>query len=982
MRAYAGILLIMSLMFLVGSVAADRIPDTVNVTTNMPWIIANNVDQSTITIKVTNTTTDPGPVPNVTINVLAVNPLYGTISPLTVTTDSSGKASSTFKVKSKSGAAQITATIPAFALSNSTIQNIDHDTPYFSYFSHPLSGTVATDVPFNVSITDFWGNPIDNRRGNHTISLYVNGPTPDNCYFVGYGHNIPNLPLDPNGNQSVTVRLTTKVGPNSVRMDAFGSIPDRLEWINADTTGIPVSISQAITPSGSPPSLPADGMSKFTIIYTLLDCYSNPTHGQWVRINTTVAGEEYDFKSNTQGQITTTYGPRSSIGVINITATALGNVSVTISQEVEFVNTAATNMELTANPETMASRDVNALITADITASVMDIMGNPVENELVTFYMGTPRYPGGPYNVTSGPSLVSNTTTTDVDGLATVVFIPGSFSSTNTTPATGNCTITAQWGNISKNILVTWKNYPYLSVKTSVNPQTIAVNDTVDVTIDFVGDGWALQPSPVDVVLCTDRSGSMLYDNPDRMYSIREAAKVFVDQMNSSRDTLGLVTFGRKGDISRPGVNSGIAVSEINNVYSAPKTYSDYATVDRTLIGGVAGFNAVKTSLNGIVPDHGTPMRSAIFKSVNEIKSRGRSGSNKSIILLSDGDYNWYGDPLARGTGSTNSETSYTDLTWNYRTFTNLSSGNQNMSVYAKSNNITIYSIAFANSISSGGKTTLQTLALATGGKYYEASATNIVDVYKQIAGDITANAGVNTTMVDDFQNVKINNVSVGGGEVYDYVPNSTASTRIKWQDGITNVTNQSADWVNHQLNFTIGTIKVGETWQATFRLKVKKSGSIDVFGENSLVSFNGGMSTLTLPHTFLTVVPDLNATGMVQKKITLSNPVTEPGNSALLPIMWNTLYTGNKTITEHVYYSRDNWTWVRFSTKTHNGYPSDPVEKGYVDYAQLDMRNLPQGSYTIYFKIDATASPDLGDVIYFGANKTSTQQIPYIKLE
>ena len=92
-----------------------------------------------------------------------------------------------------------------------------------------------------------------------------------------------------------------------------------------------------------------------------------------------------------------------------------------------------------------------------------------------------------------------------------------------------------------------------------MNPQTIAVNSTVDVTIDFIGDGWALQPHPIDVVLCTDRSGSMLYDDPDRMYSIREAAKVFVQQMNSSRDTLGLVTFGRNGYISRPGVNSGIS---------------------------------------------------------------------------------------------------------------------------------------------------------------------------------------------------------------------------------------------------------------------------------------------------------------------------------------------------------------------------------------------------------------------------------------
>ncbi len=71
-------------------------------------------------------------------------------------------------------------------------------------------------------------------------------------------------------------------------------------------------------------------------------------------------------------------------------------------------------------------------------------------------------------------------------------------------------------------------------------------------------------------------------------------------------------------------------------------------TVDKTLNNN--GFAAVKTALNNIVPDHGTPMRSAIYKSVNEIKARGRNSTAiQAIILLSDGDYNWYGDPLHEG---------------------------------------------------------------------------------------------------------------------------------------------------------------------------------------------------------------------------------------------------------------------------------------------------------------------------------------------
>ena len=145
----------------------------------------------------------------------------------------------------------------------------------------------------------------------------------------------------------------------------------------------------------------------------------------------------------------------------------------------------------------MASHDVDALITSDITATVTDSLGNPVENEMVTFSLGTVGYPSGPYNVTSLPMLASNSTVTDVNGFATVQFIPGSFSTNSSSlyyspSATGNVTITATWNSTPKNLLVTWKNYPYLSVKTTVMPPTVALNDTVEVTIALKGDGWAL----------------------------------------------------------------------------------------------------------------------------------------------------------------------------------------------------------------------------------------------------------------------------------------------------------------------------------------------------------------------------------------------------------------------------------------------------------------------------------------------------------
>jgi hypothetical protein len=1033
MRANTGILIIIGLLLLVG-IGAAHLPDASTISTSEVWVIANGNDKATITVYALNTThghsTDP--VKNAFVQFSVDNPNYGSVSPLSDTTDSSGKATSTFRVNKTSGIVNITARITAdgYSVTRYIYVNIDHDSPNSVNFAHPLSGTVATDVPFNISISDRWGNRIDNRRGDHTIRLHVHGPAPDDCGFIVANttkHDISSI-LDSNGNASHIIRLTTKVGPNNILMDSFGNIPDKLEWINADTTGIPYSIAQEYTPSGAPPSLPADGTSKFTIQYSLLDRYGNPSSQQWIWVNTSILGEEHQFKSNNLGKISVTYGPRSSIGEINITATTVANSTVSISQEVKFTNTAPTNMELTANPETMASRDVDPLIVSDITATVTDEMGSPVENQLVTFSLGTVGYPGGPYNVTSLPQLTSNSTTTDANGFATVQFIPGSFSTNSSnisysTTATGNVTITATWNSSPKNLVVTWKNYPYLSVKTTVSPPTVAVNDTVEVTIALKGDGWALGPKPIDAVLVIDRSGSMGANNVapgvTRMQAAKNAAKTFVTKMNSGTDRVGLVSYSYENDVV---LNAALGTS--------------YATIN--------------TRIDSLSSAGGTAMREGFRKAIQEMVSKPKPGAVRAVILMTDGNWNNGGSPLAVGKG-------YQDIAWvttnraidvggsryhgfsslanqfedeDYRWYTGMggsintlnniqvvrnpvtidsSTGvqtgartyqtlnnvpycsdgqftNQNMSVYAKANNIRLYTISFAQNVPASERTALTILANSTGGFYKHApTEADLANVYQEIAGDLKDEAGVNTTMMVDYQNVNVTGVPIPGAQVFSYISHPIYSTRIGWQDGVVNITNQSADWeADHQLDFSIGTIKVGQTWNATYRLKANQSGSIDIFGANSLISFNGGASSLTLPHTFLTVVPQLNITNIGSNTLTLENLlITEPGEiTTTLPVMWNTTYTGNKTITEEVYYSIDNGPWVRFTVLTHN-YPYAPdivSTTDYVDYAQLDVRKLPPGGYKI--KVYATASDAPDDELITDAKRVGGAGKTYIKLE
>ena len=392
-----------------GTVSAAG-PFTVTVTSNKAYLTAGNTNnQAIITVNVKNVNTS-APVAGVPVTFSVDDSSLGTFQyNSSVVTDINGNVNNTFISNTKSGIANILVTAtnpldPSKFTTQTFIQKIDHDNARTAKFDHAYDGAVGTDVLFNISFTDRWGNPIDriiNPGKLHTINLHITGPNPYDCIFVGYGPDISGLALDTNGNISVKVRLTSGAGPNVVTLDPLEDIPVTTRYITA-LSSEPVSIQQVFNPD-SPSQIPANGVDKFTILYSLFDKYGNPANQQWVWVNTSVPGEEQQFKADNLGQIAITYGPRVTVGVINITAISVVNNTVAISHQVEFTNTAATTMVLTANPEVMASRDVNAGITSDIIASVTDIMGNPVENENVTFSIGTAGYPGGPYNVTDCP---------------------------------------------------------------------------------------------------------------------------------------------------------------------------------------------------------------------------------------------------------------------------------------------------------------------------------------------------------------------------------------------------------------------------------------------------------------------------------------------------------------------------------------------------------------------------------------------------
>ena len=572
------ILLFLIASLIITAASADCIGDAISLTSNKEWVVANKSDSSLITVHVANAsglcTPSDSPV------LFGMSDLkYGSLTPLTETT-SSGVATTTFKTSSVSGSVNLTAKVNG--RSGSYSQKIDHDKPYTVTFDYDSEVIVNETTTVIATLTDKWGNPVDNRRITESVYFAVGSPTGGaGFYNAGSYTDEITLGVDGAGTVSAVCKVDTVAGDNIVYMQHLGSIPDKYFTITGISEAVPVSMTAEITPQ---PYVYANGIDTFSLRFSLQDAFGNPSGNRTIWVNTSI-GESTLLRSNSFGEITATYGPKSIASVIQILVTVVDNPALQKTLTAEFVSTAPTNMIVSANPETMGSWDVPGATPATISAKVMDAKGNPVPNETVSFtivsFTNTTALASLP-SFSSSSHQTSATATTQYDvsgsanGIASVDFYPGAFPTYGpyyNETATGTATILVTWGSSTGSVIVTFKNYPYLRVQTSVDPTVVMPNETFDVHIELIGDGWALQAKPIDSFLVIDRSGSMLYDDPDRMYSVREAAKQFVNQM-SGTDQVGLVTFGRTGYISTPGVNSGISLCEIDNTYpGSPSSY-------------------------------------------------------------------------------------------------------------------------------------------------------------------------------------------------------------------------------------------------------------------------------------------------------------------------------------------------------------------------------------------------------------------------
>ena len=566
MRANAGFLIFIGLILLIGAAAAAA-PLTVTINSSKTWVVADS-GQAAITVNVKNTSYNTD-LSGAVVSFSIIDSSYGSISAPSVITDSNGDAIASFTPAPRSGTAKISISTvynDAGSIFSSTSifeQKIDHDVLASQSFDNPAQVPVGSVTQMNITLFDRNFNRVDNKNPaeSHSVTLTMSGVGGSGIWNgADYAPQLT-VPTDAEGNISVKIRVSTVAGPNILSHTIFGPMAVNIEGISDSN---PISISQLIP---SPTSWPADGTHVFNLYYSVKDKYGNPLDGADIWINSSTSESFFSTTSN-GGVAFAQYGPKDVTGTYTITAKPVKNSSVlctdtgTIgycSQKVDYYSQDPVDMILTASPQTLVSLDIDATSQSIVQARVVDVSGNPVQNETVTFTMGSESFPSGPYNETTPSRLAQGTPPltiqTDSNGFANTQFIPGKFSIDRTTgdynaTATGVRTITAKWlnkktGEIkSLDVTFNWKNYPYLTVTSSVDKTSAKVGDPLRVSIVVSGNGAALQPKPIDVVISMDRSGSMLENNPDRMVTAKSAANTFASCLTYGRDDIGIVSFG------------------------------------------------------------------------------------------------------------------------------------------------------------------------------------------------------------------------------------------------------------------------------------------------------------------------------------------------------------------------------------------------------------------------------------------------------
>ena len=517
--------------------------------------------------------------------------------------------------------------------------------------------------------------------------------------------------------------------------------------------------------------------------------------------------------------------------------------------------------------------------------------------------------------------------------------------------------------------------------------KNVHVGQIIDMGMEVRGDGAALAPNPIDAMLIMDRSGSMgtAMDGYTRIYWAKSAGATFVGKMDNTRDKVGLTSF-----------SNGVTV--------------DYGLSDQ--------FTDVITEINGMSASGYTATRDSLKQAIGQFPPYDPADKTvRAIILLTDGEFNYYADPLARGNAtssyaftSTRSDRHYffSDLpaplgdpgaTGGANKFTN-----QNMSEYALSKHIRIYTISVSRDLNSGMDTwkVLVNLANSTEGKHFHANTgAELDDYYTQIAGELQEKAAGDAQIKLDFSGAKngVDGSPLNIKDYMEYVYDVPTSTHVKMVNKTQTIYDYTQDdrtnWSRTPptlaplLDLKAGEMNLNDVWSLNFKVNLTKAGNIRLFGPddpNSKVCF---IDVKTNKET-CSIIEEINCpvkediTGTFNdEKVTVD--ITSAGNLAADPktltVNWQTTYVGDGTVEQTLSYKN-----VDITNPVQHYTTVNTVSDGAIDPASpkphqftIDTSTWPPGRYSIRV-IGSSGKASNSDEAFWVKTESSAQV--YLKLE
>ena len=213
----------------------------------------------------------------------------------------------------------------------------------------------------------------------------------------------------------------------------------------------------------------------------------------------------------------------------------------------------------------------------------------------------------------------------------------------------------------------------------SADSQTVNEDGTVKVTISLEGIPYQGKVNPTDVILVIDRSNSM---TPD-MEKMKEAAKAFIDSVDTSIHRIGIVVYTKNVD------SYGLSTDK----------------------------DKLKEYVDCIAPGSITNISEAINESINLLKNR-RNNAQGAIVLMTDGDANCIGNP---GTHTSKDIALATAV---------------EAAEKAKASGYVFYTVALCDDPNDDANLCLKKMATSEADHYFT-NVDGLVSIYKQISAKI-----------------------------------------------------------------------------------------------------------------------------------------------------------------------------------------------------------------------------------------------------